>query len=231
MQAHQIMTSKVKTVRRESSISEVATLMTTHRISGLPVVDEDGSMVGIVSETDLLHRIETGTEKQRKWWVSLFIDADMRARDFIKAHGHTVGDVMSRFVISVPHDASLAQVADILDANNLKRVPVLENGKLVGIITRGDLVRAFVDADAMENIPQREPAALQKAINETLAAQSWINSAYINVVVTDSAIEIWGVVSSEDQRKALTILVEEVAGQRSVVNHVSVGPRGRMTAA
>jgi CBS-domain-containing membrane protein len=231
MQADQIMTSKVHTVRRDTSITDVAALMTAHRISGLPVVGDDGGMIGIISQTDLLHRAETGTEKKRKWWISAFIDADMRARDFIKAHGHTVGDAMSRFVISVPHDASLAQVADILDANNLKRVPVLKDGKLIGIITRGDIVRAFVDADAMQTVPQREPAALQKAINDALAAQSWVNPAFVNVVVTDATIQIWGFVASEDQRKALVILVEELAGHRTIDSHVGIGPRGRLSAA
>ena len=230
MLAEQIMTSHVITVSPQTSISEIAELMTRHRISGLPVLGEDGNLVGIVSETDLLHRAETATEKQRKWWVALFLDPDMRARDFIKVHGRTAADVMSHFVISIPHDAPLATVANILEANNLKRAPVLKQGKLVGIITRGDLVKAFVDADAMRSAPHREPGALQKAINDRLAKQSWLNPTYINVIVTDEAVEIRGIVQSEDQHRALEILVAELAGSRRVESHVTVGPRGRMPA-
>lgn len=227
MKARDIMSSPVHTIRTDTSIIDIAALMATHRISGVPVVDDEGRMIGIVSETDLLHRAETGTERKRKWWISLFLDADMRARDYIKTHGHTAADLMSRFVISVPHDASLAAVADMLDVNNLKRVPVLENGRLIGMITRGDLVRAVADAGAMSQAPQREPAALQKAINEQLGRQSWLNAAFVNVIVTDTTVEIWGYVPSEDQRKALLILVKEMAGtSRTVESHVTVGQRG-----
>ncbi len=230
MLADAIMTRDVASVRVDTPVLQVAELMAQKRISGVPVVNDAGDLIGMVSETDLLHRAEIGTEKKRKWWIALFIDSDMRARDFIKVHGLTAGDIMSRLIVSVPHDAPMMQVADILEANNLKRVTVVRDGKLAGIITRGDIVRAFVDAAAMKDTPQREPAALQRAIGERLAAQSWLNPDYVAVLVTDAVVEIRGIVGSQDQFKALDILVREVAGSRAVDNQVVVGSRGRLSA-
>lgn len=224
MRAHQIMTTKVHTAKRDTSVGEIARLMSAERFSGVPVVDDSGQIIGMVSETDLMHRAETGTERKRKWWISLFIDDDMRARDFIKAHGQKVEHVMSRFVISVPDTAKLAEVADILETNNLKRVPVLKAGKLVGIITRGDLVRALAAADAVREAPTSDSATFQKALNERIGHQPWARSAYLNVVVTERAVELRGFVASDDQRKALLILAAEVAGQRPVEDHLAVGP-------
>lgn len=224
MRAHDIMTTRVHTAKRDTSVGEIARLMITERISGVPVVDDDGHVLGTISETDLMHRAEIETERKRKWWISLFIDEDMRARDFIKAHGHLAEHVMSRFVISVPESATLAEVADILETNNLKRVPVLRAGKLVGIITRSDLVRALVAADAARVVPTSDVATLQKALNEGIARQSWARSAFINAVVGEKAVELRGFVASEDQRKALLILAREIAGDRSVEDLLTVGP-------
>ena len=151
MQAREIMTTTVVTVTPQTPVGELARLMTEHRISGVPVVTGDGRLLGLVSETDLLHRPETGTERRRKWWLALFQDSDMQARDYVKQHGRTAHDVMSRYVISVQPDDDLGRVADVLERNNIKRVPVLDKqGGLVGIITRGDLVRALARRQADE---------------------------------------------------------------------------------
>lgn len=229
MRAKNIMTTPVKTVKEDTPIEEVARLMAGERISGVPVVDADGRMQGIVSETDLIHRVETGTERKRKWWVAMFIDTDMRARDFLKAHGRTAGDVMSRFVISVQAEAPLAEVANILDRNNLKRVPVLEEGKLIGIVTRGDIVRALASAETGGKSSKLDSATLQKELNRRMEQQTWLNTAYINAIVGDNDVELWGYVSSEDQHRALLTLVKEVAGGRMIEDNISVGRRPETT--
>lgn len=224
MRAHQIMTAEVHTAKPDTNVGEIARLMSTERISGVPVVDDDGHVIGMISETDLMHRAETGTERKRKWWISLFIDDDMRARDFIKAHGQQAEHVMSRYIISVPDSARLAEVADILETNDLKRVPVLKAGRLVGIITRGDLVRALAAADAARVAPTSDSATLQKALNEQIARQSWARSIFLNAVVGERSVELRGFVASEDQRKALLVLAREVADDRPVEDHLKVGP-------
>lgn len=231
MRAHEIMTAKVHTISPDTGVGDIARLMASERISGVPVVSEDGSLLGIVSESDLLHRAETGTEKTRKWWIALFLDADTRARDFIKCHAHKASDIMCRYVISVDDNAKLSEVADILDTNNLKRVPVLKAGRMVGIITRGDLVRALANADATTSGQVADAAELQKALNERIGKQNWLNPAYINVVVTDRSVELWGLVGSHDQHKALLILAEETAGARHIDDHLVVGPHRPSVAA
>lgn len=223
MRAHEIMSRKVHTAGKDTTVGEIARLMSTERISGVPVVDDDGHVIGMISETDLMHRPEIGTERRRKWWVSLFVDEDMRARDFTKAHGQQAQHVMSRYVISVPESAKLAEVADILETNNLKRVPVLKAGRLVGIITRGDLVRALAAADAARVTPTSDSATLQKALNERIARQPWARSAFLNAVVGERSVELRGFVASEDQRNALLVLAREVAGDRPVDDHLRVG--------
>ena len=134
MKAQDVMTREVATVRPETSVREIAALMMEKNISGVPVVSNDGAIVGIVSEGDLLHRAEVGTERKHKWWFQIFADSDAAAREYAKSHGFSARDVMSRYVISVRDDADLRDVADILDSHHIKRVPVLHDGRLVGII-------------------------------------------------------------------------------------------------
>lgn len=225
MKARDIMTAKVHTVKPGTSVAEIARLMTSERISGVPVVNDQGEVVGIVSETDLLHRAETGTIKRRKWWIGLFLDKDMLARDFIKSHGHTAADVMSRYIVSVSDTASLAEVADVLDVNDLKRVPVMRDGKLVGMITRGDLVRALAAPPAATTPQPADNAAVQKLLMTRIHEQSWVQSTYLSVIVEDDRIELRGFVGTDHQRKALAILAKEVAGNRRIDDQLVVGVR------
>jgi CBS domain-containing protein len=139
------MTREVVTVGPYTSVPDVAATMVAKRISGVPVLTDSGEIIGLVSQTDLLHRAEIGTERQvrRKWWLGNLADVNALAREYARAHGLKAQDVMSRYVISVRDDAELRDVADILDSHSIKRVPVLQAGRLVGIITRSDLVRAL----------------------------------------------------------------------------------------
>ena len=136
MQAQDVMTKDLITVAPDTSVSEIASLLVQHRLSAVPVVTGEGQLVGIISQTDLGHRSETGTERKRKWWLEIFADPDARARDYVKTHGLKAHDVMTRVVVSVPHDASLANVADVLDAHRVRQVLVMRDGKMAGIISR-----------------------------------------------------------------------------------------------
>ena len=152
MKARDIMTTAVLSVRPETTIREVAALMTERHVSGVPVVNADNRLVGIVSQGDLLHRRELGTESKHKWWLSMFADPDRMAREYSKAHGLRAQDVMTRHVTSVQEDADLADVAAILDRSKIKRVPVLRDGGMVGIITRSDLVKALSQAPDRKSV-------------------------------------------------------------------------------
>jgi CBS domain-containing protein len=225
MKALDIMTREVVTVRLETSVREIAALMMEKNISGVPVVGDNGAIVGIVSEGDLLHRAEVGTERKHKWWFHIFADSDAAAREYAKAHGLSARDVMSRYVISVRDDADLRDVADVLDSHHIKRVPVLHDGRLVGIISRRDLVRALTQVQALSPPAKVDNAALHNALRDRFKSQSWLNDAYMNVTVNDGVVELWGLVVSADQHRALRALVEETPGVRRVEDRLRVaGP-------
>ena len=179
-----------------------------------------------MSESDLLHRPETGTERKRKWWLALFADSDMLARDYVKQHGRLARDVMTRFVISVKADDELGRVADVLERNNIKRVPVIgADGRLIGIITRGDLVRALAGREAPTPAGMIDDVALQKEIFARIEGQPWVNPTYITVMVNDGVAELWGFIGSEAQRQALQVLARE-AGAAKVKDHLQIGTGG-----
>jgi CBS domain-containing protein len=223
MKARDIMTRDVITVRPGTSVSNIAALMVEKHITGVPVLTDDGRLIGIVSQTDLLHRAEVGTERKHKWWFRMFADSTALAREYAKAHGLKALDIMSRHVVTVGDDAELRDVADILDKRRIKRVPVVEGNRLVGIITRGDLVRALSQVQITKTDTKIDNAALHKTLHERIQSQSWINNHYINLAVNNGIVELWGFVDTPDQRKALRILVEETEGVKDVKDNLSIG--------
>jgi CBS domain-containing protein len=225
MQAHEAMSKDVITVGPRTAVRDIAALLVQHRISAVPVVSAEGRLMGIVSQTDLGHRSETDTEKRRKWWLELFADSNTKARDYIKSHGIVAEDVMTRFVVSVPKDARLSEVADILDTHRIRQVPVMQDGKLVGLISRADLVRKLAEATITASTARSENGALQQAIWQQIRAQRWLDSALVSISVKDGTVELWGAVSSDDQRRALRILVEGVRGVQRVEDNVGLLPK------
>jgi CBS domain-containing protein len=224
MQARDFMTKDVVTAGADTSVGEIAALLVLHHISAVPVV-ADGQLLGIVSQTDLAHRSETGTEKRRKWWLEMFADPDSMAREYVKSHGHKARDVMTRVVVSVPEDASLAEVADVLDTQRIRQVPVTSGGRLVGMISRADLVRALAEATITSSKSRPDNGTLQKAVWEQVKAQLWLKSAFVNLAVKDGVVELWGAVDSKEQRDALRVLVEGVSGVQRVEDHVTLLPK------
>jgi CBS domain-containing protein len=220
MLAREIMTTDVVTARPDTDIGEIARLMVERRISALPIVVDDGHIVGIVTESDLLHRQENDTERKRKWWVELVSDAEARSREYLKSHGHKAQDLMSRVVVTIPDDAPLAHVAQLLDSHRIRRVPVLRDGRLVGIISRADLVRALATVLAKPGPSPVDDATLHKTIYDALRKERWINTLYVTFTVDNGAVELRGFADSATQRDALRVLVEGVPGVRSVTNKV-----------
>jgi CBS domain-containing protein len=224
MQAREIMTRDVVTVGPDTTVGAIAATLVRHRISAVPVV-AGTQLLGIVTQTDLAHRSETGTEKRRKWWLEMFADPDTKAREYVKSHGLRAGDVMARFVITVPEDAGLAEVADILDAHRIRQVPVTSDGRLVGMISRADLVRTLAEMAVTAPAKRSDSGALQKAIWDEIKSQPWLKTAFINLAVKDGVVELWGAVDSEEQHRALRVLVEGVEGVEKVEDHVSLLPK------
>jgi CBS domain-containing protein len=226
MQARDIMTTNVLTFRADTPVMDIAASLAAWRVSGAPVVDEENRVVGMVSEGDLLRRSELGTEKRRSSWLTFFTDDTTLAKEFEKAHGQHAANIMSRPAFSVTEDATLDEIANLLEKRRIKRLPVVRDGKLVGIITRGDIVRVIARTRTAEPAPaHRSDAELHSEIDERLSTQRWLPAALINVTVHDGHVEIWGRLGTEDQRRALTVLVEEIKGVRSIANHVIVDSR------
>jgi CBS domain-containing protein len=223
MKAQEIMTRDVITVRSDTLVRDIAALMVEKHISGIPVLTDNGKLIGMVSQSDLLHRAEVGTERKHKWWFRVFADSSALAREYAKAHGLKAHDIMSRYVVSVRDDAELRDVADILDKRRIKRVPVVQEDRLVGIITRGDLVRALSQVRVSKAVKTIDNAALHKTLHDRIRCQSWISDNYISLTVNDGVVELSGFVETAEQQSALRVLVEETEGVSRVDDKISVG--------
>ena len=220
MKAKDIMTSRVVTVGPDEPVTAIAQKLTDHHISAVPVVEGDGTLLGIVSEGDLLRRPEIGTEKPSgSWWLNLWRDPSDLAEDFTKAHGKTARDVMTAPVISVGPEASLSEVAETLERNHIKRVPIVDDGRVVGLISRANIIREIASAGAVSIDSDADDEAIRRAVDRALSEQPWASYGTTSVTVKQGAVEFWGVVGSESERAASKVLAEEIAGVKGVVDH------------
>jgi CBS domain-containing protein len=223
MRASDIMTTKVVTVSPDMKVDEIARVLLEKGISAVPVADENGNVVGIVSEGDLLRRHENQTERKHSSWLSLFTSSDDEAREYAKTHGMTAAQVMSDSLVSVTEETLVGEIAQLLEKRRIKRVPVITNGKLVGIVSRANLLHGLAAAkDSGPAAPSIDDRGLRKNILERLEHENWISHGALNVIVTNGAVELWGWVNSEDERKALLIAVETVEGVASVEDHLGM---------
>ncbi len=222
MKVRDIMSTKVVTVSPSTTVREIAGLMVEKHVSGLPVLSDSGTLVGMVSEGDLLRRPELGTQKHRRRWVSFFSGVDEQAREFTKTHALRAGDVMTEQVIHVSEQTPLGDVVGLMEKHNIKRLPVLSDGKLVGIVSRADLLRALAARQANPIPPPAESdATIRAAMNEVLKNEEWAMSAMVNVIVSEGAVHLWGVIDSDDQRQALRVAAENIPGVTAVEEHLS----------
>ena len=222
MNAADVMVSKVITVRPDTSVREIAEILLANRISAVPVVDENDAPVGIVSEGDLIHRVETGTELHRSWWLEFLTGKNVLARDFVKSHARKAADVMTHPVIAVTPDTPLGELASLLEKHRIKRVPVVKDGRIVGIVSRANLVQALV---SLGNVPAADAAVEDSALHDNLLAQLRLQpwwTDHVNVIVRNGTVELWGVVESEAERDAIRIAVEVTPGVHKIANNLGI---------
>jgi CBS domain-containing protein len=226
MRAADVMTPKVITVAPGTPVQALASLLSERGISGVPVVEGD-RVIGIVSEGDLLHRVETGTERRTQSRRSRWFDmrGEEAARDYVKSHARTVRDVMTPKVISVDDTADLGAVAAVMETNRIKRVPVMRDGKLVGIISRANLVRALVAAKT-EPVPtaQSDDSTIRQKLLAELRRFDWVTLWAQDVLVKDGIVHFWLSDTDGDQRQALRVAAENVPGVRGVEEHIVQTP-------
>lgn len=220
MRAKDVMTTDPISVGPGATVGEIAELLLHRRISGVPVVDDDGGVLGVVSEDDLIHRPETGGPRRRSRWLSLFTGG--QDADFVKTHGRFARDVMSAPAIVVDEDTPISDIANLLEERRIKRVPVVRDGKLVGIVARGDLLRGLAARrEAFAAAARRAPddETIRQAILDAMKREGWATAAVVNVVVSDGVVHLWGLLGAEEDPRALRVLAENVPGVKDVQDH------------
>jgi CBS domain-containing protein len=224
MNAADIMTRKVVSVDAETTVAEAARLMLQHRISGLPVIDQSSTVVGIVTEGDLLHRAELGTERRRRRWIELLIGPGRLAGDYVDAHARKVGEVMTEPVVSVAPQTELRDIVRLMEARHVKRVPVVENGRLVGIVSRANLVRALIRRLADEAAATAQGGFSETKIRadvlEIIEQEPWGPRCSVTVAVENGVVDLRGAITDERERTALKVAAETVPGVKAVHDHL-----------
>jgi len=216
MKARDIMTSPVVTVRPTATVKDTATLFLKQRISAAPVVDDDGKLVGIVSEGDFLHRAEIGTERKRSWWLVLLAQEKGLAADYIKAHAKRISDVMTRRVITASPETSVDEIAAMMEQNGVKRIPLVRDDHLVGMVSRANLVQAIASSGSKLDISLSDTAVRDKLLAH-LRSQSWAHTDLLNVTVNDGVVDLWGIPDSDTERAAIRVAAEGMPGVRAVI--------------
>ena len=220
MNAADIMTPDVITVRPDTPLDQLVGLMLENRISGVPVTQDD-SIAGIVTEGDLMRRVELGTETRRSHLLELLSGATPLAAEYVRSHGRKVSEVMTPDVVTVEHTTPLADIARLLEARRIKRVPVLREGKLVGIVSRANLLRALASRLQTPSPPLADDRRIRSALLAELRRHKWGTTvAQLDVTVENGVVTLWGVVHSEQQRRAVLVSAENTPGVKRVEDHL-----------
>ena len=225
MKARDVMVSPVITVKPSSSVKEVATTLLERRISAVPVVDDQGKLVGIISEGDLMHRSEAGTERQRSWWLLGWTGDETLAAEYVKAHARKVADVMTRNVITATPKTPLHEIAALLERNSIKRVPIVKDGQLVGIVSRANLIQAVASTRKELEIPLSDTTIRDKLLAH-LTSQEWAHTSLLNVTVSGGVVNLWGITNSDAERMAIRVAAESAPGVCDVNDNLVTQPLG-----
>jgi CBS-domain-containing membrane protein len=220
MNVADVMTRHVISVAPDATVETAARQMLERGISGLMVVDAKGELAGVVTEGDLLRRDEIGTVRHRPWWLRMLLSPGRQAADFTRAHGRRVKDVMTQDVITVSADAPLEEVVEVMERHRIKRVPVTENNRVIGVVSRSDLMRALVVAERHDRPVATNDRSIRAAILDALDKQSWTPMTTLNVTVADRVVDLWGTITNDEERRAICILAENTPGVQQVNDHM-----------
>jgi CBS domain-containing protein len=220
MQVQDIMTTNLVTVTPGTTVSEVARTLLAHNVAAVPVVDAKDSVLGVVSETDLMRRPETGTLSRRSW-LAYFDDPATLAAQYIHSHGTKAEDVMNKQVRSVTPDTDLLDAVDLMEKQRLRRILVIGNGRLQGIVCRSDLLRGLL-ASKEKAVASEGDRAIRALLLEELRDQPWRGIAGSNITVADGVVSLWGETGSEEESKALSVAAENIPGVRRVEDHTTM---------
>jgi len=221
MKAEDVMTRHVVSIAPDGSIWEAACLMLDKNISGIPVVNGRGDLVGVVTEGDCLRRAEIGAERRRPRWLEFLIDPARLAGEYVHAHGRSVAEVMTSDVVAVTEDASLEKIVDLMETRRIKRVPVLRGRRVVGIVSRANLLHTLAGLAPSAPAASNDDTAIRDQVLSELDKQSWAPRHLIDVTVKDGIVDLWGVVLAANQRQAAVVAAENVPGVKTARSHLA----------
>jgi len=219
MRAHQIMTRPVVTVTPETTIVDAANLMLQRHVSGLPVVDGAGKLVGVVSEGDFIRRSEIGTGRKRGRWLRFILGPGKSASDFVHEHGQKVGEVMTKSPLTITEDAALAEIVVLMEKNNVKRLPVVRGDRMVGIVSRANLLQAVASLARQVPDPTADDDHIRNRIIDALEKYDWCPFG-LSVIVRDRVVHLSGVITEERARQASVVAAESIQGVKTVHDHL-----------
>ena len=219
MRAHQIMTRRVVTIKPEGTVLEAANLMLQNHISGLPVVDAAGKLVGIVSEGDFIRRSEIGTGRTRGRWLRFIVGPGKAATDFVHEHGRKISEIMVPSPLTITEDTPLEEVVELMEKNNVKRLPVVRDDKLVGIVSRANLLQAFASLAREVPDPTADDAHIHNRIINAMEKNDW-SPFGLSVIVRDGIVHLAGVITNQHSRQAAIVAAENVEGVKMVHDHL-----------
>jgi len=225
MRARDIMTTNVVTVSPETDIAEAVRLMLERQISGVPVIDDSGRLAGILTEGDLMRRAELVTGRQ-SWWINPISSPEQEAKAFVKSHGLKVKDVMTKEVVTINEQEPLDRIAMVFEERGIKRTPVMRSGKVVGIVSRANLLRSLATKRISDAAPS--DSQIRSAILTTAMEDAAIRVVLVDVTVEDGVVHLWGNTASEAEREAIRVVAENTKGVREVQNHIRVLPRSNV---
>jgi CBS domain-containing protein len=219
MRAHQIMTRNLITVGPDSSIVDAAKLMLDNHISGLPVLDKSGKLVGIVSEGDFLRRSEIGTQRRRARWLQFILGPGREAKDFVQQSGRKVEDVMVREPVTVTEDTQLEELVSLMEKYDIKRLPVMRNDQLVGIVTRANLLQAVASLARDVPDPTADDDHIRQRITDAIMNTDW-RPIGLQVTVRNGVVHLHGIIVDENTRQAAVVAAENISGVKRVHDHL-----------
>jgi CBS-domain-containing membrane protein len=216
MLASEVMTRNIVTIGRDAPIRDAIRLMLDNKVSGLPVVDARDKMIGILTEGDLLHRSEIATEKHHWRWLEFVLGPGRMASEYVKTHGRLVGELMTREVVTIGVDTPLGDIVALMEHHHVKRLPVIDNGKLAGIVSRADLLAALGKALDAQAVPAASDEDIRARILAELEKVEWAPRDGLTIAVADGVVELSGVVFDEHERAALRVAAENIPGVKGI---------------
>jgi CBS domain-containing protein len=219
MKAADVMTPGVFSIPSDAPVMHAVRIMLQHHISGLPVVDA-GNLVGILTEGDLLRRVEIGTQRKRPRWLEFLVGPGRLAEEYARASGRKVHEVMTKEVRTVTENAPLDGIVKLMERYRIKRVPVMREQTVVGIVTRANLLRALASVAREVKPSSDDDRAIRERLIAELNQQSWAPVGLLDIVVRDAVVQLWGAITDERQRAALTVAAENIPGVKAVEDHL-----------